>query len=94
MTTTITLELLPEAETKLREGIERHDAERVRQLLVDAFAPTVEALLRQIPEQLTNDEFEALADQLADEVATRAAPNALALSDYAVSRAGIYEEHP
>lgn len=36
-------------------------------------------------------EFETLIDQLADELA---APNAPILSDYAVSRASIYEDHP
>ena len=38
--------------------------------------------------------FENLADRLADELATSAGANILLLSDYAVSRAGIYEEHP
>ena len=94
MTRIITLELLPEVEARLRAGIARHDAESVRQLLADSFAPTVEALLRQTPDQLSNEEFEALADQLADELAICIGPNAPALSDYAVSRAGIYADHP
>jgi antitoxin ParD1/3/4 len=91
---TITIVLLPEVEAKLWAGIARHDAESVRQLLADALAPTVEALLRQTPEQLSNAEFEALADQLADESAAYIESNAPVLSDYAVSRAGIYEDHP
>jgi antitoxin ParD1/3/4 len=94
MTMTITLELSPEMEAKLREGIARHDAESVRQLLADALTPTVEALLRQASEQLSEDEFEALADQLADALAEHLEPNTPVLSDYAVSRAGIYEDHP
>ena len=69
MTVTITLELSPGMEAKLQEGIARHDAEGIRQVLTDALAPTVEALLRQTPPQLGEDEFETLADQLADELA-------------------------
>ncbi len=42
-----------------------------------------------------HQKFEAIADQLADEfhsyVANKHIPD---LSDYAISRAGIYEEHP
>ncbi len=94
MTMTITLELSPEMEAKLREGIARHDAEGVRQVLADALAPTVEALLQQTPQQLSEDEFETLADQLADELAARIESQTPVLSDYAVSRAGIYEDHP
>lgn len=90
----ITLELPPEIEAKLREGIARRDAESIRQLLTDALPLTVEALLRQAPQPLTEAEFETLADQLANELATYLGPNAPALSDYAVSRAGIYEDHP
>ncbi len=82
---TITLELSPEVEAKLRESIVCHDAEAMRQLLAEAFAPTVEALLQQASEQLDEDEFEAVADQLADELAACVGSNAPVLSDYAVS---------
>jgi hypothetical protein len=39
-------------------------------------------------------EFEAIADHLADEFQLYFGASVPALSDYAVSRAGIYEEHP
>lgn len=94
MTVTIMLELSPEMEAKLREGIARHDAEGIRQLLADALVPTVDTLLQQVPEQLSEEDFEALADQLADELTACMEPNTPALSDYAVSRSGIYEDHP
>ena len=42
----------------------------------------------------TAAEFEATADQLADELTICRGLHAPALSDYAVSRAGIYEDHP
>ncbi|MEW6499141.1 MAG: hypothetical protein AB1589_42655 [Cyanobacteriota bacterium] len=38
--------------------------------------------------------FEDIADQLADELARSVGTNVPLLSDYAISRAGIYEEHP
>ncbi len=93
--TTITLQLSPELEQKLRESIARHDTQSIRQLLADAFAPTVEILLGQKTDtKIHDDEFEVLADQLADDFAACVGSDALPLSDYAVSREGIYEEHP
>lgn len=91
---TIIIELSPEVETKLRGEIARYDVESVRQLLADALAPTVDALLQETLEQLSEDEFETYADRLADELAAHIEPHAPALSDYAISRAGIYEDHP
>ena len=90
----ITLELPPEVEARLRESATRYDTDAVHRLLVEAFTPTVEALLRELPDALTNAEFEAVADQLADELTAYCGPNAPSLSDEAVSRAGIYEDHP
>lgn len=92
--TTITLELSPELEQKLRESIVRRDDRGMRQLLADAFAPTVEALLGKIPNQPNDDEFEVLADRLADEFASCFDSGIPMLSDDALSRASIYGEHP
>ncbi|MCL1473234.1 hypothetical protein [Argonema antarcticum] len=41
-----------------------------------------------------NPTFEDIADRLAEEFAKSVGTNLPLLSDYAVSRAGIYEEHP
>lgn len=90
----ITLELPPHVEAQLRESAACHDADTIRRLLVEAFTPTVEALLQETPAELTDAEFEAVADQLADELTASLGPNVPSLSDYAVSRAGIYEDHP
>ena len=90
----ITLELPPEVEARLRESAARYDADAMHRLLVEAITPTVEALLRELPDALTNTEFEAMADQVADELTACRRPNAPGLSNYAVSRAGIYEDHP
>ncbi|MDX2242829.1 MAG: hypothetical protein NW224_19290 [Leptolyngbyaceae cyanobacterium bins.302] len=43
---------------------------------------------------LLQDEFEAIADQLADEFAMYAGASLSVVSDDAISRAGIYEDHP
>jgi hypothetical protein len=44
--------------------------------------------------EIDESTFEGLADQLADELARSVGTNVPLLSDYAVSCAGIYEEHP
>ena len=43
--------------------------------------------------QLSDDEFEDLTDQLADEFMVFVGPDCPPLSDYAVSREGLYEGH-
>ncbi|MCU0567841.1 MAG: hypothetical protein MUF49_14725 [Oculatellaceae cyanobacterium Prado106] len=90
----ITLELSPEQEAKLRKIIATRDAENIRLLLADAFIPTVEALLQHQGEELSLDEFEKLADQISEEFALCFDAGIPLLSDAAVSRAGIYEDHP
>lgn len=56
---------------------------------------------RSISQQVESDvtsqkdqEFEAIADRVADEFATFVGSSIPVLSDYDVSCAGIYEEHP
>lgn len=44
--------------------------------------------------QLSLEEFEALADELADKFMEFVGPDFPPLSDYAMSREGIYEDHP
>ena len=90
----ITLELSPAVEGQLRESVAQRDADAVRRLLVAVLTPTVETLLQEMPAELTEAEFEVTADQLADALAADLDPNAPSLSDYAVSRKGIYEDHP
>lgn len=98
--TTITLQLSPELEQKLRESIARRDAQSLRLLLADAFAPTVEELLEKtspqfnIRELADEDELEASVDRLLDEFELSISSNLPTLSDYAVSREGIYEDRP
>lgn len=44
--------------------------------------------------QLSLEEFDKLADELADLSMKIDGPDAQPLSDYAMSREGIYEDHP
>jgi antitoxin ParD1/3/4 len=91
---TITIEIPHDIETQIRENAARGNADAVRRLLIEALGPTVEALIRShTSSQLSNEEFEVLADQLADEFMEYVGPDCPPLSDYAVSREGLYEGH-
>ena len=90
----ITLELTSEIEAQLRTEIKRQDDEQIRQLLASALTPTVKRLLQETMPVMNDDDFERTADQLADILTSSLPPNTPSLSDYAVNRAGIYEEHP
>lgn len=95
--TTITFELSPELEEKLRETIARNDAESTRQLLAEALAPTVEAMLQKPQEPISLEEFDQITaefDALNDELEANHGGSLPVLSDYTVSREGIYEDHP
>ena len=92
---TITLDLSPEMEALLRESAARQDAEAVRRVLTDAMAPTVEALLRESASRTArDDEAEILLDRLADQLEACMGSDVAPLPDDAVSRAGIYRNHP
>ena len=93
MTLQVTLTLSPELERKIRTGIKRQDHDLVRRLLADALTPTVEALMGETTSPLQNNEWEVTANLLADELQNFLPQNRPILSDYAVSRESIYEDH-
>ncbi len=86
---TITLELSPEQEHRLWVGADQRDAQAVREILLEAVDSTVEGLLRTSGDRPRATPLPALLDKIA--TGFRDAP---ALSDEAVSRAGIYADHP
>jgi len=86
---TITLKLSTEQEHRLRAGAARQDAQAVREILRQAVDSTTEELLRTSARQPEANTLPALLDKIVAEL--RDAP---ALSDEAVSRAGIYADHP
>jgi antitoxin ParD1/3/4 len=91
---TITLEVPPHLEGRLRDSIARGDAAEAQRLLAEAFASTVAEMLREAPPLLSDAEFEALADQLADDVEACSGDAAAFLSKEALTREGIYGDHP
>lgn len=99
MTLTITLDLTPDEEAQLRKGVIDHNKGLVRQLLLKAIEPTVDDLLSsphiEVPiDQVTVQRREELIEQLHNIVTNALPADFHGLSDYAVSREGIYGEHP
>jgi len=85
---TITLELSPEQEHRLRARAAQQDAQAVREILIEAVDSKVEGLLHTSIQPRAST-LPALLDKIAAEL--RDAP---ALSDETVSRAGLYADHP
>ena len=90
------------------EGLELRDdfVEELKQSIADVKAGGKTVLMEKVAEklgllqssmnnstQLSDDKFEALADALADEFIKYVGPDCPPLSDYAVSREGLYEGH-
>ncbi len=91
---TIHIEIPSDMENQIRESIAQGDANSVHILLAEAIAPKVKEMMKcGQSSQLSNEKFEALSDQLADELLFYADSNRSALTDYAASRAGLYEDH-
>jgi antitoxin ParD1/3/4 len=89
---TITVQIPPDIERQIRKSVSLGEIDAVRHLLLEVLEAEVETLMSNNP-QLSDDEFEALADQLADEFMVSVGPDCPPLSDYAVSREGLYEGH-
>lgn len=92
---TITVQIPRELEAKIHEKVARGDMNSIRHLLLDALMPEIaEAWInKNLQSKLSNDEFESLADQAVDKFMSYVGPNFPPLSDYAVSREGIYEDY-
>ncbi len=86
MTHTMTIEL-PEAVYQSLSKEAEQKGKRAEDVLVEL------AELLTTDRKLSDDEFERLADELADYVEKSLPPDAKPLSDYAMSREGIYEDH-
>ena len=89
---TITVHITPNIEKQVQENISLGDMDAVRHLLVDALEPTVVALMNK-KMQVSVEKFEMMLDQLVDEFMACVGPDVPPLSDYAVSREGIYGDH-
>ncbi|OKH37145.1 hypothetical protein NIES2119_15125 [[Phormidium ambiguum] IAM M-71] len=91
------IEKLPEAEqdaiaTRLLAELKDEQSWQVR------FESTTDEqwdlLAAKVCQEITEEEFETMVDRLTDEFAKSVGENVPLLSDYAMSREGIYEEHP
>ncbi len=91
---TVTLELDTEQERLLREGAAKADAAAMRRVLLEAIDSTIERLLRLSARSKPVSDFEALADSLAAKFAATAQPDHRPLPEEAVTREGIYGDHP
>ena len=89
---TITVQIPPNIERQIRKSVSLGETDAIRHLLLEALEAAVETLMSNNP-QLSDDEFEALADQLVDEFMVSVGPDCPPLSDCAVSREGLYEGH-
>ena len=89
---TITVQIPPNIERQIRKSVSLGETDTVRRLLLEVLEGAAETLMNNNP-QLSDDEFEALADQLADGFMVSVGPGCPPLSDYAVSREGLYEGH-
>ncbi len=94
MTLTVTLDLSPTEEQELRQGIADHNSEIVRRLLLGALEPTVANLLSYSIESTNEQRWQELTAQMHKIVAAALPKDFEGLSEYAVSREGIYAEHP
>jgi antitoxin ParD1/3/4 len=95
-TMTITVEIPHEVEKQVQESIAHGDINAARRLLQASVLPAVEAALmdNQPPKSLSTKEFSEMLNKLADMAEEYIDPNCPPLSDYAVSREGIYEGYP
>ena len=93
---TITVEIPHDVEKQIQESIVRGDIKAARRLLQESVFPAVEAAIMDntAPETLSYEEFEAMGKKLIDMFQEYIDPDCPPLSDYAVSREGIYEGHP
>lgn len=87
MTRSLTIEL-PEAVYQSLNEEAQQKGKKAEEIIVEM----VKSLT--VKPELSGEEFERLADELADYVEKNMPPDAKPLSDYAMSREGIYEDHP
>lgn len=88
---TITVYIPPNIEKQLNENISNGNKDAVRHLLVDAIEPTVDELMNNKP-QYSVEELQSMLDQLIEEFMICVGPDVPPLSDYALSREGIYAD--
>ncbi len=87
MTHSMTIEL-PEAVYQSLSEEAKQKGKKAEEIVVEMIE------LLTTSEEIGDEEFERFADELADYFEKSMPPDAKPLSDYAMSREGIYEDHP
>ncbi len=87
MTHSMTIEL-PEAVYQSLSEEAKQKGKKAEEIVVEMIE------LLTTSEEIGDEEFERFADELADYFEESMPPDAKPLSDYAMSREGIYEDHP
>lgn len=77
---------------QIAEGGYNSVSEYLQQLIIQEARRKSKVTLEEL--LITQEEFESTLDELADDFAVCVGTNAPILSDYAVSRESIYEDHP
>jgi len=93
---TITVEIPDDVEKKIQESVVSGDIKTAQSLVLEAVFPTVkDSIVNNTAEsqELSYEEFKALANKLVETFMEYVGPDCPPLSDYATSREGIYEDH-
>jgi hypothetical protein len=88
----VTLILPPERETEFRTSLALDDRHRAKEILVEAIEPTLDALLKDDPKDKDFATIVAELDRITAEIFGPDGPPQL--PDEALTRAGIYRDHP
>ncbi len=90
----LTLELTPKLEERFREGVAQQDVSQVKDVLGLAIEDFVQSLMLTPPPPLTEREWDQIADEIVALVEAGREDPTQPLTDYAISREGIYGDHP
>lgn len=90
----LSIELTPELEERFREGVAHHDVPQVKDVLLHAVNNYVESLMFNPSPPLTEQEWDEAMDELDAFLDSTLSADIPVLSDYAISREGIYGDHP
>ena len=90
----LAIELTPEQEERFRKGVAQHDKSQIRDALALAVNDYVESMMPAPSASISRDEWEQALDELDEFLASVLPKDAPVLSDYAISREGIYGDHP
>lgn len=91
---TLVIDLSPQKEKQLRDAIAVNDMEQMRQVLEPAINDLIATLLQKSTPLMTEAEWERELDALAEFVDMNIPDDVPVLSDYALTREGIYRDHP